>query len=84
MDLSPYYITDIEYVTTSSGGGSNDFGDLQKGSLHTIDARRGSAGASNDSTRGLIAGGNTPGDGGAQKTNRFCYHGINRRFISIW
>ena len=65
---SPYYITDIEYVITSSGGGSNDFGDLQKGSLHTLDARRGSPAGSNDSTRGLIAGGNTPGDGGARKT----------------
>ena len=65
---SPYYITDIEYVITSSGGGSNDFGDLTKGRLTTIDARRGSSAGSNDSTRGLIAGGNTPGDGGARKT----------------
>ena len=68
---SPYYITDIEYVVVSSGGGGNDFGDLTKGSLHQIDARRGSCAGSNDSTRGLIAGGNTPGDGGARKTIDF-------------
>ena len=65
---SPYYITDIEYVITSSGGGGNDFGDLQKGGLQDVDARRGSCAGSNDSTRGLIAGGNTPGDGGARIT----------------
>ena len=58
---SPYYITDIEYVTISSSGGGNDFGDLNKGRLRSIDARRGAAAGSNDSTRGLIAGGNTPG-----------------------
>ena len=68
---SPYYITDIEYVVTSSGGGGNDFGDLQKGGLQQIDARRGSCAGSNDLTRGLIAGGNTPGDGGARKTIDF-------------
>ena len=68
---SPYYITDIEYVVVSSGGGGNDFGDLTKGRLQSIDARRGSAAGSNDSTRGLIAGGNTPGDGGARKTIDF-------------
>ena len=68
---SPYYITDIEYVITSSGGGGNDFGDLKKGRLKSIDARRGSSAGSNDSTRGLIAGGNTPGDGGARKSIDF-------------
>ena len=68
---SPYYITDIEYVITSSGGGAYDFGDLTKGRLESIDARRGSSAGSNDSTRGLIAGGNTPGDGGARKTIDF-------------
>ena len=68
---SPYYITDIEYVVVSSGGGGNDFGDLNKGRLETIDARRGSCAGSNDSTRGLIAGGNTPGDGGARKSIDF-------------
>ena len=68
---SPYYITDIEYVLVSSGGGGNDFGDLDKGRLQSIDARRGSAAGSNDSTRGLIAGGNTPGDGGARKSIDF-------------
>ncbi len=68
---SPYYITDIEYVVVASGGGGNDFGDLQKVGLETIDARRGSAAGSNDSTRGLIAGGNTPGDGGARKSIDF-------------
>ena len=70
-NASPYYITDIEYVTISSSGGGNDFGDLNKGRLTSIDARRGAAAGSNDSTRGLIAGGNTPGDGGARKTIDF-------------
>ena len=69
--VSPYYIVDIEYVVVSSGGGGNDFGDLQKGRLSSIDARRGSSAGSNDSTRGLIAGGNTPGDGGARKSIDF-------------
>ena len=68
---SPYYITDIEYVVVSSSGGGNDFGDLRKGRLETLDARRGSCAGSNDSTRGLIAGGNTPGDGGARKNIDF-------------
>ena len=68
---SPYYIVDIEYVTISSGGGANDFGDLTRGRNKGLDARRGSAAGSNDSTRGLIAGGNTPGDGGARKTIDF-------------
>tara|TARA_R100000231_G_scaffold135998_1_gene110923 strand:+ start:384 stop:1451 length:1068 start_codon:yes stop_codon:yes gene_type:complete len=68
---SPYYITDIEYVVVSSGGGGNDFGDLTQRSNYTIDARRGAAAGSNDSTRGLIAGGNTPGDGGARKSIDF-------------
>ena len=68
---SPYYITDIEFVVISSGGGGNDFGDLTKGRLHQIDARIGSSAGSNDSTRGLIAGGNTPGDGGARKSIDF-------------
>ena len=68
---SPYYITDIDYVITSSGGGANNFGDLQKGRLDFLDARRGSAGGGNDSTRGIIAGGNTPGDGGARKSMDF-------------
>ena len=68
---SPYYIVDIEYVTISSEGGGNDFGDLTKGRLDSVDARRGSCAGSNDLTRGLIAGGNTPGDGGARKTIDF-------------
>ena len=68
---SPYYITDIEYVIISSNGGGNDFGDLTKGRLASIDARRGSCAGSNDLTRGLIAGGNTPGDGGARKSIDF-------------
>ena len=33
---SPYYITDIEYVVVSSGGGGNDFGDLQEGRLNPV------------------------------------------------
>jgi len=68
---SPYYIVDIDYVVTSSGGGAVDFGSLQKGRLDFLDARRGSAAGGNDSTRGLIAGGNTPGDGGARKSMDF-------------
>ena len=68
---SPYYIVDIEYVTISSEGGGNDFGDLKQGSLSSVDARRGSCAGSNDLTRGLIAGGNTPGDGGARKSIDF-------------
>ncbi len=64
---SPYYVTDIDYVIISSGGGASTFGDLTKSSNNTIDARRGAASGSNDRTRGLIAGGNTPGDGGARK-----------------
>ena len=64
---SPYYVTNIDYVTISSGGGASTFGDLTQGGNNSIDARRGSACGSNDSTRGLIAGGNTPGDGGARK-----------------
>jgi len=68
---SPYYVTDIDYVIISSGGGASTFGDLTQGGNSTIDARRGSATGSNDSTRGLIAGGNTPGDGGARKDIEF-------------
>ena len=55
-------------ANTASGGGGNEFGDLQKGRLETLIADRGAAAGSNDSTRGLIVGGNTPGDGGARKT----------------
>tara|TARA_B100001989_G_C24516579_1_gene453498 strand:- start:131 stop:1183 length:1053 start_codon:yes stop_codon:yes gene_type:complete len=64
--VSPYYISDIEYVIISSSGGGIDFGDLSKGSS-TLIADRGSAAGSNDSTRGLIAGGRTPSDGGGRK-----------------
>ena len=65
---SPYYVTTIDYVTISSSGGASTFGDLTKASDPRVDARRGAACGSNDSTRGLIAGGNTPGDGGARKS----------------
>ena len=65
--VSPYYISDIEYVIVSSSGGGNDFGDLSKGSGGNLIADRGAAAGSNDSTRGLIAGGRTPGDGGGRK-----------------
>ena len=68
---SPYYVTNIDYVIISSGGGASTFGDLTQGGNDSIDARRGSACGSNDSTRGLIAGGNTPGDGGARKSIDF-------------
>ena len=68
---SPYYVTNIDYVIISSGGGASTFGDLTKGSDQRVDARRGAACGSNDSTRGLIAGGNTPGDGGARKGIEF-------------
>ena len=64
--VSPYYISDIEYVIISSSGGGIDFGDLSKGSGNLI-ADRGAAAGSNDSTRGLIAGGRTPSDGGGRK-----------------
>ena len=68
--VSPYYISGIEYVITSSGGGSNDFGDLSQGSSNLI-ADRGDSAGSNDSTRGLIAGGRTPGDGGGRNSIDF-------------
>ena len=68
---SPYYVTTIDYVTIPSSGGANDFGNLTQAGNNTIDARRGAACGSNDSTRGLIAGGNTPGDGGARKGIEF-------------
>ena len=68
---SPYYVTTIDYVTISSAGGASTFGDLTTQSDSTIDARRGAACGSNDSTRGLIAGGNTPGDGGARNSIDF-------------
>ena len=68
---SPYYVTNIDYVIISSSGGASDFGDLTQGGNNSIDARRGAASGSNDSTRGLIAGGNTPGDGGARKSIDF-------------
>ena len=68
---SPYYVTNIDYVIISSSGGANDFGDLTQAGNDSIDARRGAACGSNDSTRGLIAGGNTPGDGGARKEIEF-------------
>ena len=68
---SPYYVTNIDYVTISSGGGASIFGDLTTQSDPRVDARRGAACGSNDSTRGLIAGGNTPGDGGARKSIDF-------------
>ena len=68
---SPYYVTNIDYVIISSGGGASVFGDLTQAGNNSIDARRGSACGSNDSTRGLIAGGNTPGDGGARKSIDF-------------
>ena len=68
---SPYYVTNIDYVIISSGGGASVFGDLTQAGNNSIDARRGSACGSNDSTRGLIAGGNTPGDGGARKEIEF-------------
>jgi len=68
---SPYYVTNIDYVIFSSQGGASDFGDLTQGGDNTIDARRGSACGSNDSTRGLVAGGNTPGDGGARNSIDF-------------
>ena len=70
-NASPYYLSEIEYVITASGGGGNEFGDLQKGRLETLIADRGAAAGSNDSTRGLIVGGNTPGDGGARKSIDF-------------
>ena len=50
---SPYYITDIEYVITSSGGGSNDFGDL------SYNAEAAGGGAS--PTRAISAGGTDSG-----------------------
>jgi len=68
---SPYYVVNIDYVIISSGGGAATFGDLTKAGNNTIDARRGGSCGSNDSTRGLIAGGNTPGDGGARKEIEF-------------
>ena len=68
---SPYYVTNIDYVTISSSGGASTFGDLTTQNDPTIDARRGAACGSNDSTRGLIAGGNTPGDGGARNSIDF-------------
>ena len=68
---SPYYVTNIDYVIISSGGGASTFGDLTQAGNNSIDARRGAACGSNDSTRGLIAGGNTPGDGGARNSIDF-------------
>ena len=68
---SPYYVVNIDYVIISSGGGASTFGDLTKVSDPRVDARRGGSCGSNDSTRGLIAGGNTPGDGGARKSIDF-------------
>ena len=68
---SPYYVTNIDYVTISSQGGASTFGDLTQAGDNTIDARRGAACGSNDSTRGLIAGGNTPGDGGGRNSIDF-------------
>jgi len=68
---SPYYVTTIDYVIISSSGGASAFGDLTQAGNNSIDARRGAACGSNDSTRGLIAGGNTPGDGGARKEIEF-------------
>ncbi len=49
----PNYWTSIDYITTSSGGGANDFGDLIQGAWA-------GAGASNN-TRGLFFGGYFPG-----------------------
>ena len=68
---SPYYISEIDFVVISSEGGANNFGDLQRGGAPDLIADRGAAGGGNDRTRGLIAGGNTPGDGGARKTIDF-------------
>ena len=68
--VSPYYISGIEYIIISSSGGGNDFGDLTQGSNSFIADRGGCAG-SNDSTRGLIVGGRTPGDGGGRNTIDF-------------
>ena len=68
---SPYYVSTIDFVIISSEGGANDFGDLTKGRLDSLISDRGACGGGNDRTRGLIAGGNTPGDGGARKTIDF-------------
>ena len=67
---SPYYVSTIDFVIISSEGGANDFGDLTKG-RSTLISDRGACGGGNDRTRGLIAGGNTPGDGGARKSIDF-------------
>ena len=45
---SPYYVTNIDYVIISSGGGASVFGDLTKASDQRVDARRGAACGSND------------------------------------
>ena len=49
----PNYWTSIDYITTSSGGGANDFGELIQGAWA-------GSGASNN-TRGLFFGGYYPG-----------------------
>ena len=49
---SPYRVNSISYITISATGNSFDFGDLT-----TI---RNTAGSCSDSTRGIVAGGDTP------------------------
>ena len=54
VPAAPTRVNSIEYVTMASMGNSADFGDVSY--VHN------SSGAASNSTRGIIAGGRTPGD----------------------
>ena len=57
---SPLYLTDIDYITVSSGGGAHEFGEL----IH----ERGWSAACGDGIRGIVAG-TWPGPGAIEYVN---------------
>ena len=54
VPVAPTRVNSIEYITMASTGNSTDFGDLS----YVVN----STGSASNSTRGIIAGGRTPGD----------------------